>query len=69
MTTYSAIMLDETFSEFSVEVKAKSRAKAYDQLREMYPESRVVKLQSPAEQAAEMKRIEQFAQMSYERGY
>ena len=46
MTTYHAVMLDETGCEFGVTVKARSRAKAREELREDYPESRCVQLES-----------------------
>jgi hypothetical protein len=39
-------MLDETRCEFGVDVDAVSRETAYDQLREDYPESRCVQLES-----------------------
>jgi hypothetical protein len=39
-------MIDETGCEFGVSLEAKSRADAYEQLREDYPESRCDQLES-----------------------
>lgn len=47
MTKFHAVMLDETGCEFGVGVTADNRADAYDQLREDYPESRCIQLESP----------------------
>lgn len=51
MTKFHAVMLDETRCEFGVSVEAESRADAYEQLQEDYPESRCVQLESPADTA------------------
>lgn len=47
MTTYHAVMLDEIGCEFPASVTASSRTEAYNILREDYPESRCVQLESP----------------------
>ena len=47
MTRYHAVMTDETGCEFGVDVDAATRAEAYDDLRENYPESSVAQLESP----------------------
>ena len=47
MTNYWAVMLDETGCEFGVGVRAANYEDARDQLREDYPESRCVQLESP----------------------
>jgi len=49
---YHAVMLDETRCEFGADVEAKSRDEAYDLLREYYPESKCVQLESPADTRA-----------------
>lgn len=46
MTRYHAVMLDETGCEFGVSVIADNKADAEDQLREDYPESCCVQLES-----------------------
>jgi len=51
MTEFHAVMLDETGCEFGVGVTADTREDAYDQLREDYPESTCVQLESPADTA------------------
>lgn len=47
MTKYHAVMLDETRCEFGVTIEAESKEEAYQILREDYPESRCVQLESP----------------------
>lgn len=44
---FHAVLLDECGSEFGADVTAPSRDAAYDGLRDSYPESRVVQLESP----------------------
>lgn len=52
MSTYHAVMIDETGCEFGVSVpEMASRSDAYDWLREMYPESRCDQLETPIEAA------------------
>jgi len=55
MENYHAVMLDETGCEFGVDVKAVSYDDARDKLREDYPESRCVQLETP-EDALERER-------------
>lgn len=52
MIDFWAVMLDETECEFGVNVLADSRPEALDKLREDYPESRCVQLESPADRRA-----------------
>lgn len=52
MITFHAVMLDETRCEFGASVEASSRSEAYDLLRERYPESQCVQLESPADRRA-----------------
>jgi len=46
-TEYHAVMVDETGCEFGAGISAQSRTEAYDLLREFYPESKCVQLESP----------------------
>lgn len=55
MISFHAVMLDETRCEFGVDVEAPDRGAAYDRLKEMYPESRCVQLESPEDTAAREK--------------
>jgi hypothetical protein len=48
LTRYHAVMLDETGCEFGADVTTTSRTKAYEVLKELYPESRLLQLESPA---------------------
>ncbi len=47
MTRFHAVMIDETGCEFGVDIEAKTRADAFDALRDDYPESRCDQLESP----------------------
>lgn len=47
MTHFHAVMLDETGCEFGAGVEAPDRETAYDKLRDDYPESSIVQLESP----------------------
>ena len=49
MTKYHAVMLDETRCEFGVDLEASDRSEAYAQLRDDYPESTCVQLESAAD--------------------
>jgi len=60
---YHAVMLDETGCEFGAGVEAASRDEAYDELRDMYPESRIVQLESPEDTRRRQERIEREIQM------
>lgn len=57
MTDYWAVLLDETGCEFGAGVTATDREAAYDYLRDNYPESRVVQLESPQDRAEREARI------------
>lgn len=72
MTKYHAVMLDETRCEFGVSVTAKSRSAAHDKLREDYPESRCVQLESPTDTRKREERLYRQAEREYDgydRGY
>lgn len=69
MTTYHAVMCDETGCEFGVSVKAKSRAAAYEALHEDYPESRVVQVETGNEVTQRQRRVYRAAQRAYDEGY
>jgi hypothetical protein len=60
VTKYHAIMLDECGEEFGVTFEAANIGHAKDQLREDYPESRMIKLQTVKRQQDEKVRLEQF---------
>lgn len=47
MTKFHAVMIDETGCEFGACVEAASQDEAYEYLRNDYPESRCVQLESP----------------------
>ena len=53
MTYFHAVFVDETgVGEFGAGIHAESKAEAYERLSEMYPESRIVQLESPQDTAA-----------------
>jgi hypothetical protein len=58
-------MLDETRCEFGVSVEAKSRAAAYEQLQEDYPESRCIQLESPADTRERERRLYEWSDRLY----
>ena len=47
MTTYHAVMIDETGCEFGVDVEADTISGAHEQVAENYPESECVQMESP----------------------
>lgn len=57
MTTYHAVMIDETGCEFGVNITARSRNEAYEKLRDYYPESKCDQLESPADTRRREKRL------------
>jgi hypothetical protein len=65
MTTFHAVMIDETGCEFGADVTARSRAAAHDKLREDYPESRVAQLESPADTRRRERAIYERADRAY----
>lgn len=69
MTTYHAVMLDECREEFGVTIKARNRAKAHEILREDYPESRCVQLESHLDTMRRERRLYRQAQRDYDEGY
>ena len=54
---FHAVLLDETGCEFGADVHCDDRESAYVWLRELYPESRVVQLESPQDTAEREARI------------
>ncbi len=54
---FHAVMLDETGCEFGVSVRADTREDAYEMLREDYPESQCVQLESPQDTAERERRV------------
>lgn len=52
MKNFHAVLLDETGCEFGADVRASSHEDAREKLREDYPESSVVQLESPEDAAA-----------------
>jgi hypothetical protein len=62
-------MLDECREEFGVTVKAQTRAKAYEALREDYPESHCVQLESHLDTMKRERRQYRQAQRDYDRDY
>jgi hypothetical protein len=59
MTNFHAVMRSETGEEFGASVEASDRDTAYARLRENYPESSCVQLESPADTAERERRIYQ----------
>jgi len=51
MTQYHAVLIDETGCEFGHTFTAASRDEAWDEIREMFPESQCVQLESPEDTA------------------
>jgi hypothetical protein len=49
MTRYYASLTDETGEDFSAEFEAKSNAKAWERVKELYPESRCYQLETRAQ--------------------
>ena len=65
MTTFHAVMIDETGCEFGVSVIARSRSAAFAKLREEYPESRCDQLESPADTRKREARLYRQANADY----
>ena len=63
MTQYHAVLLDETGCEFGHTSTAASRDEAWDEIREMFPESQCVQLESPEDTRRRQDRIEREIQM------
>ena len=63
MTRFHAVMLDETGCEFGCTFTATDRAAAYDELRDMFPESQCVQLESQEDTRRRQERIEREIQM------
>jgi hypothetical protein len=68
MTEYWAVLLDETGCEFGAGVTAGSRQAAYDELRDMYPESRIVQVESPQDRADRERRMRESVAREYSFG-
>ena len=52
MTTFHAVLIDETGCDFGVDIDAASKAEAYAALQDDYPESRVEQIESREDTAA-----------------
>ena len=65
MIRFHAVMLDETRCEFGVSVEAKTRADAYEQLEENYPESKCVQLESPEDTRERERRLYEWSERLY----
>ena len=65
MTKFHAVMSDETECEFGVSVEARSKNAAYDKLREDYPESRCVQLESPNDSRKRERALKRWAERMY----
>lgn len=63
MENFHAVMLDETGCEFGHTFRAADRAAAYDELRDMFPESRCIQLESQDDTRRRQERIEREIQM------
>ena len=57
MTQYHAVLLDETGCEFGHTFTAADREEAWDKIREMFPESQCVQLESPEDTARRERRM------------
>lgn len=57
MINFHAVLVDETGCEFGATIRAANKAEAWDEVREQYPESRCVQLESPEDTAAREARI------------
>jgi hypothetical protein len=66
MTTFHAVMVDETGCEFGVGVTAGTRMAAYAKLRDDYPESRCVQLESPKDRAKRERALQAWEQRCYD---
>ena len=63
MTQYHAVLLDETGCEFGHTFEASSREEAWDEINDMFPESRCVQLESPEDTRKREDRIQRQIQM------
>lgn len=54
---FHAVLVDETGCEFGATIRAANKAEAWDEVREQYPESRCVQMESPEDTAAREARI------------
>ena len=63
MEKFHAVMLDETGCEFGCTFSAVDREAAYEELRDMFPESRCVQLESQDDTRRRQERIEREIQM------
>lgn len=71
MTTFHAVMIDECGSEFGANVTARSRAAAWEKIRDMYPECRCVQVESPADRNRRERALQRAIQsdLDYEYGW
>lgn len=67
MTTFTAVIIDETGCEFPGQVTARSRFAAHRKLQEMYPEARrIEQVESPADRRIREARLERQVQREYD---
>jgi len=57
MIDFHAVLIDETGCEFGATIRAANKAEAWDEVREQYPESRCVQMESAEDTAAREARI------------
>jgi hypothetical protein len=69
MINFHAVLIDETGCEFGATIRAASKAKAWAEAREQYPESRCVQMESPEDTAAREARIYAAVSSEYDDGY
>lgn len=67
MIKFHAVMADECGGEFGVDIEAPSHNAAHDQLRENYPESRCVQLETREQAAAREDRLYRQVHDEYDR--
>jgi len=66
MINFHAVLIDETGCEFGATVRAKDHADAWEKVREDYPESRCVQMESPEDTAEREARIYERACRDYD---
>jgi hypothetical protein len=57
MINFHAVLIDETGCEFGATIRAADYNEAWNEVREQYPESRCVQMESPEDTAAREARI------------
>lgn len=69
MAKFYAVMIDETGCEFPAEVEANSHDEAEEELRDMYPESRIDQLESESQARKRERQTYERANRAYEDDY